>query len=133
MTFRWLLKQAVLAIHTEQLAEHGGVSGLRDEGLLESALARPQNLATYGGETDPAALAAAYAWGILRNHPFVDGNKRTAFVCAATFLLLNGTPLDAGEAEVVAVFLQAAAGEIREGQLAEWLRLRAMQRLEKSI
>jgi len=132
MTFRWLLKQAVLAIHTEQLAEHGGVSGLRDEGLLESALARPQNLTTYEGETDPAALAAAYAWGILRNHPFVDGNKRTAFVCAATFHLLNSTPLDADEAEVVAVFLQAAAGEIDEERLAEWLRLRAMERLKKS-
>ncbi|MDE2404106.1 MAG: type II toxin-antitoxin system death-on-curing family toxin [Sphingomonadales bacterium] len=117
----WVLPQVAEAAHAEQLAEHGGGEGVRDPGLLASALARPQNLAVYG-EPDAPALAAAYAFGIARNHPFVDGNKRTAAVVSETFLALNGHVLDATDAEVVVAFLALAAGELGEDELADWFR-----------
>ena len=117
MTWRWLGVRGVLAVHAEQIADHGGVPGLRDRALLESALARPRNLAAYG-EPSAFRLAAAYAFGIARNHPFVDGNERTALVAAATLLLLNGYELAAPEAEAVEVVLRLAAGSVDEGALA---------------
>ena len=110
-----------MAAHAEQLAEHGGGEGVRDMGLLESAMARPQNLAAYG-EPDATGLAAAYAYGIARNHPFVDGNKRTAAVVAETFLTLNGYRLEASDAELVVAFLALAAGELSEEEMADWFR-----------
>ena len=110
-----------MAAHAEQLAEHGGGEGVRDLGLLESAMARPQNLAQYG-EPDIAALAASYAFGIARNHPFVDGNKRTAAVVSETFVLLNGAELLANDAELVVAFVALAAGELSEDELADWFR-----------
>jgi death-on-curing protein len=118
---RWLPKDLVLAVHGRQLAEHGGAGGVRDEGLLESALARPQNLLAYG-ESDAAALAAAYAFGIARNHPFVDGNKRTAFVACELFLAANGHELVAPDEECLAMMLSLAAGEIDEAEFVAWLR-----------
>ncbi len=117
----WLTRDVVLAIHEEQLAEHGGGEGVRDLGLMESALARPQNLAAYG-EPDIPALAAALGFGLARNHPFVDGNKRTAYVAVETFLVLNGLDLVAGDAECVVVMLDLAAGELPEEEFANWLR-----------
>ncbi len=115
--------EVALATHAEQLAEHGGGDGIRDAGMLESAMARPRNLADYG-EPDAAALAAAYAFGIARNHPFTDGNKRTAAVVSETFLMLNGCTLDASDAEVVVAFVALAAGELSEDELADWFRQR---------
>ena len=103
------------------LPEHGGGEGVCDAGLLESALARPRQLASYG-EPDAPALAAAYAFGIARNHPFVDGNKRTAAVVSETFLMLNGYRLGASDAELVVAFLALAAGELSEDELADWFR-----------
>ncbi|MBS0386803.1 MAG: type II toxin-antitoxin system death-on-curing family toxin [Proteobacteria bacterium] len=118
---RWLSKDLVLAIHNRQLAEHGGAAGVRDEGLLESALARPQNLHAYG-EGDVVAMAAAYAFGIARNHPFIDGNKRTAFVACELFLAANGFELVASDEECLAMMLSLAASEIDEAEFAMWLR-----------
>ena len=112
-----------MAAHAEQIAEHGGGEGVRDARLLESAMARPQNVAAYG-EADAAALASAYAYGIARNHPFVDGNKRTAAVVAETFLLLNGYGLTATDAELVVAFLALAAGELKEEETTDWFRER---------
>ena len=112
-----------MAAHAEQIAEHGGGGGVRDPGVLESALARPRNLNEYG-EPDIADLAAAYAFGIARNHPFVDGNKRIAAVVSETFLILNGHSLAASDAELVVAFLALAAGELSEEELAEWFRER---------
>ena len=107
----WVAIEVAQAAHLEQLAEHGGAAGVRDARLLESAMARPQNLVAYG-EPDAAELAAAYAFGIARNHPFVDGNKRTAAVVSETFLVLNGYQLAASDAELVVAFLALAAGEL---------------------
>ena len=118
---RWLPTKTVLTIHEAQIRDHGGGSGMRDVGPLESAVARPQNLAAYG-EPDLADLAAAYAFGIARNHPFVDGNKRTAFVTAGVFLLRNGALLDVAETEAVVVFTDLAAGRLTEAELAAWYR-----------
>lgn len=112
-----------LAAHREQLAEHGGADGVRDTGLFESAMSRPQNLAAYG-EPDAAALTASYAFGLARNHPFIDGNKRTAAVVSEAFLILNGYSIAASDAEVVVTFLALAAGELGEDELADWLRER---------
>ena len=121
----WLLEETLTAIHHRQIAEHGGSEGLRDEGLLLSALARPQNLLAYGEPApDLASLAAAYAYGIARNHPFVDGNKRTALVAARTFLILNGVDLEATQDDKVLTFLNLAEGAISEGELADWIRTR---------
>ena len=122
MNWVWLKQAAILALHNEQLAEHGGGAGVRDLALLESALARPLNLVAYG-DPDAEALAAAYAAGIVRNHPFVDGNKRTGFIAAALFLELNGRRFDADEVDVVRVVLQLAAGDLTEEAFADWLRV----------
>lgn len=126
---RWLDAKVALAIHDRQLAEHGGGSGVRDGGMLESALARPRNSWGYG-EDDPAALAAAYAFGVARNHPFVDGNKRTAWVLARLFLALNACPepgrrghaLRFEPASAIAAMLALAAGELSEEEMADWFR-----------
>jgi death on curing protein len=121
----WLLEETLTAIHHRQIAEHGGSEGLRDEGLLLSALVRPQNLLAYGEPApDLASLAAAYAYGIARNHPFVDGNKRTALVAARTFLILNGVDLQATQDDKVLTFLSLAEGAISEEELADWIRKR---------
>lgn len=119
MAWRWVTIEVALAAHAEQIAEHGGGEGVRDANLLDSAMARPLNLAV-NGEPDAAALAAAYAYGIARNHPFVDGNKRTAAVVSELFLLLNGRSLGATDAELVVTFLALAAGELGEEELAVW-------------
>jgi death-on-curing protein len=120
----WLAAAEALAIHDRQLAEHGGGSGLRDAGMLESALARPVNRWSYGDD-DRAALAAAYAYGIARNHPFVDGNKRTAWVLARLFLALNGARLSFDAADAIRTVLALAAGDLSEEELADWFRARA--------
>lgn len=117
----WIDPRAILAIHDEQLAEHGGGAGVRDHGLLESALARPVNLAAYENP-DVAALAASYAVALAKNHPFVDGNKRTAFVALELFLALNGFDLIANDVDCVLTMLAVAAGETDEASLAEWIR-----------
>ena len=117
----WLTQAAILAIHEEQLAEHGGGEGVRDPGLLDSALARPLNLAAYG-TPDLPALAASLGFGLARNHPFIDGNKRTAYVAVETFLILNGLDLTANDAECIVVMLDLAAGELSEDAFAAWLR-----------
>ena len=123
----WIDPEVVLAIHEEQLAEHGGSAGIRDTGMLESALARARNLVAYG-DPDVFELAAAYGFGIARNHPFVDGNKRTAFVCAELFVVLNGYRLSANDTECVLTMLNLAAGEIDEAAFAEWLRRHCVKR-----
>jgi death-on-curing protein len=117
----WIEPAVIRAVHEEQLAEHGGAIGTRDVGLLESALARPMQLAAYG-EPDVAALAAAYGYGLAKNHPFIDGNKRTAFVAVELFLLLNGWELAAGDADCVLTMLGVAAGMLDEPAFAEWIR-----------
>jgi death-on-curing protein len=117
----WIDGRLALAVHDRQLAEHGGGQGLRDLSALESALARPRNSWSYG-ETDLCRLAAAYAFGIARNHPFVDGNKRTAWVAARTFLILNNRNLTYGREEAVRVVERLAAGELSEDELADWFR-----------
>lgn len=119
----WLDAQDALAIHDRQLAEHGGGTGVREMGILESALGRPVNQWHYG-EDDPAALAAAYAFGVARNHPFVDGNKRTAWVLARLFLVLNGHALTFDPADAIATVLALAAGDLEENELADWFRQR---------
>lgn len=118
---KWLGVDAVLVMHEESHAEHGGASGIRDLGLLESALARPRNAWSYG-EGDLIALGALYASGVMRNHPFVDGNKRTGFLAAYSFLYVNGIEIVAEEAEVVVQCLALAASEIDEAEFVAWLR-----------
>ena len=117
----WVALDVASAAHAEQLAEHGGAAGVRDPGALESAMSRPLNLALYG-TPDIAELAAAYAFGIARNHPFVDGNKRTSAVVCETFLALNRYELITSDAELVVVFLDLAAGQLSEAELTDWLR-----------
>ena len=117
----WVADAVAVAAHAEQIVEHGGGDGVRDRGGLESAMARPRNLAHYG-TPDVAALAAAYAYGIARNHPFVDGNMRTAAVVMETFLMLNGAGLAASDAELVVAIQALASGELSEDELADWLR-----------
>ena len=119
--WRWIREDSVLAIHEEQVAEHGGLPGIRDLALLQSALGRPENLEAYG-HPDAADLAAVYAFGIARNHPFIDGNKRTAWVVAETFLLKNGYELIAGDRESLPIILSVADGSTTEGEFAAWLR-----------
>lgn len=121
MTWLWVPKATEYGIHAKSLAGYGGAEGLRDEGLLESAVARPESLAAYG-QPDVFALAAAYAFGIVRDHPFVDGNKRTAFLTAALFLELNGYSFVASEPEATATMLAFASGEVAESDFATWLR-----------
>ena len=118
----WLDARLALAIHDRQLSEHGGPSGLRDPGSLESALARPRNRWEYG-ENDPCTLAAAYAFGTARNHPFTDGNKRTAWVLARAFLALNHVEIAFTPAEAIATVQALAAGELTEDELADWFRI----------
>ncbi len=124
MTWRWLTRRVAISIHLRQIQRHGGGHGTRDEGLLESALARPENLAACG-EPTVFELAASYAYGIARNHPFIDGNKRTAFVASVLFLRMIGQQLHAESAEAAVVFLRLAAGEFSEAELAEWFRRNA--------
>lgn len=123
-TWRWLDKRLLILLHDESLAEHGGASGLRDEGLLDSALARPLNRAAYGGDPPPdvAELAAAYGHGLAQNHPFVDGNKRAAFLSVGLFLGLNGWRLNASQAEATVAMFELAAGQWDEATFAAWLR-----------
>jgi death-on-curing protein len=116
----WLSRQLILAVHDEQLAEHGGALGLRDEGLLDSALARPLNRAGYG-EPDIAELAALYGIAIALNHPFLDGNKRTAYVALETFLVLNGCRFPVSDAEAVVMTLAMASGEIGDAEFTDWV------------
>ncbi|MEK6232781.1 MAG: type II toxin-antitoxin system death-on-curing family toxin [Luteolibacter sp.] len=119
----WITPDITLALHDRQLAEHGGQAGLRDESLLLSALARPQQLLAYGDPSpDLCAMAAAYAYGIAKNHPFLDGNKRTAFVVYRLFLKWNGIELNAEKSERYATMLALAAGEMTEDNFADWLR-----------
>ncbi len=120
-TWIWLDAAVMHAVHEEQLAEHGGAPGLRDEGLFESAMAHPRHLAACG-EPDAADLAAAYGYGLARNHPFIDGNKRTAFVAVELFLALNGHSLSASDADCVLTMLELAAGSLDEPAFATWLR-----------
>ena len=117
----WLTRELLLAVHDEQIAEHGGASGIRDIGLLESAIARPLNRAGYG-KADLAELGALYALAIARNHPFVDGNKSTAFVALETFLVLNELQLTAGDAEATVMMLDMASGTVSEAMFIEWVR-----------
>lgn len=116
----WVSKRAILAMHREQLAEHGGSDGLRDETLLDSALAKPQNVLAYSDEPDIVRLAASYAFGIARNHPFIDGNKRTALVASFTFLGRNGWKISASKEDIYFTFLHLAEGILNEDDLARW-------------
>ena len=125
MSWRWISKQALLLLHAESLAEHGGGQGLRDEGLLDSALTRPQNLAAYGNP-DHAALAASYGLGLAKNHAFVDGNKRAALLATGLFLYLNGWRLTTSQADTTLAMLSLAAGELSEDAFAAWLRAHAV-------
>jgi death-on-curing protein len=120
----WLSRELILAIHDEQLAEHGGAQGVRDAGLLDSALARPMNRAGYA-EPDIAELAALYAIAIARNHPFLDGNKRTAYVALETFLVLNGCQFPVADAEAVVMILAMASGEAGGREFTDWVRASA--------
>ncbi|HRC39719.1 MAG TPA: type II toxin-antitoxin system death-on-curing family toxin [Rubrivivax sp.] len=121
MNWRWVDRRALLLLHADSLAEHGGAVGLRDEGLLDSALARPLNLAAYG-EPDFAALAASYGVGLAKNHAFVDGNKRAAFLAVGLFLALNGQRLVASQVEATTTMLALAEGSLDEAGFADWIR-----------
>jgi death-on-curing protein len=122
----WVSKKAVLAMHSEQLAEHGGSDGIRDETLLDSALAKPLNVLAYADEPDIFRVAASYAFGIARNHAFIDGNKRTALVVSITFLDRNGWDIVAPKEEVYFTFLHLAEGKLSEDDLADWFRNHAV-------
>ncbi len=124
MKWRWIALDVLFAVHDIQLAEHGGLSGVRDSGALESAMARPQNLATYGDKPDAAALAAAYAYGLARTHGFVDGNKRVAWIVARLFLADNKYRLRFAPPEAIRLVESIAADECTEEQLAAWFRQR---------
>jgi death-on-curing protein len=127
VNWRWIDKRALLLLHADSLAEHGGATGLRDEGLLDSALARPLNLAAYG-EPDLAALAASRGLGLAKNHAFVDGNKRAAFLAVGLFLALNGHRLKAAQPEAVLTMLAVASGTLDEVDFANWIRQHAQPR-----
>jgi death on curing protein len=126
-SWRWVQRRALELLHDESLSEHGGAAGLRDENLLESALARPLNLAAYG-EPDVHELAAAYGVGLAKNHPFVDGNKRAAFLAVGLFLALNGWRLTASQADATLTMLAVAAGQMDEPAFARWLRQHSRRR-----
>ncbi|KQX18109.1 type II toxin-antitoxin system death-on-curing family toxin [Sphingomonas sp. Root1294] len=121
--WKWVAMSVVHALHDRQLAEHGGLAGVRDQGALESALARPLNLAAYG-KPDAAALAAAYAFGFARNHGFADGNKRSAWIVARLFLMANGIELVFDKAEALNMVVDLSAGRLAEEQVASWFRQR---------
>lgn len=123
----WIDTAVLLAVHDEQLTEHGGISGIRDTGMFESAIDRAKNLAAYG-EPDAAQLAAAYGYGLAKNHPFLDGNKRTAFVAVELFLALNGYDLQASDADCILTMLSVAAGDIDEQTFADWIRSHSVKR-----
>lgn len=118
----WIELETVHAAHSRSLAEHGGAEGVRDHGLLESAMERPRNRFAYEGVSDPVELAATYMVGLAKNHPFVDGNKRTAFIAGGAFLIINGFRLMAEEADATVTMMGVAAGAINEGALAGWIR-----------
>jgi len=125
MSWRWVSKQALVLLHGESLATHGGREGMRDEGLLDSALMRPKNILAYADADNPpdaAALAASYGVGLAKNHPFVDGNKRAAFLAVGLFLYLNGLRLQATQTDATLTMLAVAAGDITEEAFAAWLR-----------
>lgn len=124
---RWVSEETVLAIHRRQISEHGGKDGVRDHGLLQSALAKPQNILVYGEKVEIARLATAYAFGIAKNHPFMDGNKRTALVVMRTFLLLNGFDLKASQEEKYLTVMALASGTLSENDLADWIRGRLQE------
>ena len=131
MNWRWISKQALMLLHGESLATHGGREGMRDEGLLESALMRPQNTVAYADADNPpdaAALAAGYGVGIAKNHPFVDGNKRAALLATGLFLYVNGYKLTVSQAETTLTVLNVAAGELSEDRFAAWLRQHTQRR-----
>lgn len=131
MTWRWVSKQALVLLHGESLATHGGREGMRDEGLLDSALIRPKNILAYADADNPpdaAALAASYGLGLAKNHPFVDGNKRAAFLAVGLFLYLNGLRLQATQTDATLTMLAVAAGDITEEAFAAWLREHAVAR-----
>lgn len=128
--WRWIDDAVLIAVHEMQLAEHGGGAGLRDLALLESALAKPLNLAAYG-EPDACALAAAYGYGIARNHAFIDGNKCTAFVAVELFLRLNGWQLEASYADCVLTMLAVATGDVTESEFADWLHQHARMKADE--
>lgn len=131
MSWRWISKQALVLLHGESLATHGGREGMRDEGLLDSALMRPQNILAYADADNPpdaAALAASYGVGLAKNHPFVDGNKRAAFLAVGLFLYLNGLRLQATQTDATLTMLAVAAGDITEEAFAAWLREHAVVR-----
>ena len=121
MHVKWLTREAIEIIHQEQLDEHGGLAGLKDDNALESALARPMNKAAYG-ETDIHVLAAAYLYGFVKNHPFSDGNKRTGYLAAFTFLYINGWLIEAEQVDIIEFVLEVAAGEIDEDGATRFLR-----------
>ncbi len=123
----WLDNDVMLAVHDEQLAEHGGISGVRDMGMFESAMQRAQNLAAYG-VPDYAELAAAYGVGLAKNHPFLDGNKRTAFVATELFLTLNRYELTANDVSCILIMLAVAGGELGEQDFAKWIRANCVVR-----
>ncbi len=125
---RWIDKEALLLLHAESLAEHGGLEGLRDEGLLDSALGRARNVHAYEEVTDLARLAAAYGFGIAKNHPFADGNKRAAFLAVGLFLGLNGQRLVADKADATRVMLAVAGDELSESDFAEWIKAHMKRR-----
>lgn len=125
---RWISKKALLLLHQESLATFGGASGLRDEGLLDSALARPQNLFVYHPESTVFDLAAAYAFGIAKNHAFLDGNKRAAFLAIGMFLAINGLRLVADQLDAIQTILAVAAGELEEGRLSDWIQTNSVPR-----
>lgn len=127
MGWRWIDRRALELLHDESLATHGGASGLRDEGLLESALARPLHLAAYG-QPDVCELAAAYGIGLAKNHAFVDGNKRAAFLAVGLFLFLNGYRLTAPQADATLTMLAVASGQMDEVAFARWLRQHTQRR-----
>ena len=131
MNWRWVSKQALVLLHGESLATHGGREGMRDEGLLDSALMRPKNILAYADADNPpdaAALAASYGVGLAKNHPFVDGNKRAAFLAVGLFLYLNGLRLQATQTDATLTMLAVAAGDITEEAFAAWLREHAVAR-----
>jgi death on curing protein len=129
--WRWISKQALLLLHDESLSEHGGGTGIRDEGLLDSALARPLNVVGYADSGEPpdiATLAASYGVGLAKNHPFVDGNKRAAFLAVGQFLYLNGHRLKATQTDATLTMLAVAAGDLSEDEFAAWLRQHAVRK-----
>lgn len=131
MSWRWISRSSLLLLHGESLATHGGSAGLRDEGLLDSALARPLNVLAYARDDvapDVATLAASYATGLAKNHPFVDGNKRAAFLATGLFLYLNGFRLNASQADATLTVLGLAAGDVNEEEFAAWIRAHAVKR-----